>query len=139
MSQVTRLRNILVVEDEFLISEVITQTLMDRGFAVHTLESAELALQYLEAGSAVDLLFTDINLPGAMDGVALAEQARKLKPHLPVVYASGVLEQLRNVPNSAVLPKPYSMSRACETVDGLLDGAAASAPDTSPQWQAQPA
>ena len=114
---------------------------MERGFAVHTLESAELALQYLEAGSSVDLLFTDINLPGEMDGVALAERARKLKPHLPVVYASGrwgVLEQLRGLPNSVVLPKPYTMTRACEAVDGLLDGAAVEA-GSPPQWQTQPA
>lgn len=120
-------RVVLLVEDEVFISEVISEALTDRGFTVHSMTTAEEALQYLAAGSAVDLLFTDINLPG-MDGALLAARMRELLPDLPVVYASGrwgLLEELRDLPRSAVLPKPYSVTRACTAVMQLVGDAAA--------------
>jgi DNA-binding LytR/AlgR family response regulator len=86
--------------------------------------SAEDALDRLTAGEVVDLLFTDINLPGDMSGADLAARAREMRPDLPVIFASGrwsLLEKLQTVPHSAILPKPYSVSRACEAVESLLD------------------
>jgi len=115
---------VLLVEDEGLIAEMISIALEDRGYTVSVSATAEDALQYLASGETVDLLFTDINLPGVMDGADLALRARELKPDLPVVFASGrwsLLGKLQSVPRSAVLPKPYSVSRACEAVDNLLD------------------
>src|ERR1700689_4234384 len=79
--------HVLVVEDEFLISEWVSQSLSEQGFAVQTVSNAADALECL-ASAQVDVLFTDINLPGGMDGTALAWRARELNPHLPVVYAS---------------------------------------------------
>lgn len=114
---------VLVVEDEFLISEVVCEALREGGFAVHAVGDAETALREIAAGRSVDLLFTDINLPGPMDGAALAVAARQLRPDLPVVYASGrwsLLEVLRTMPRSVVLPKPYSLTRARAAVEGLL-------------------
>jgi CheY-like chemotaxis protein len=57
----------------------------------------------------IDVLLTDINLPGGMDGMALARRARQLRPDLAVIYASAraVLKQEARVPGSVVLPKPY--------------------------------
>lgn len=120
--------NVLLVEDECLISEVISEALTDRGYAVHSVMTAEEALQHLAAGADVDLLFTDINLPGGMDGALLATRIRETRPDLPVIYASGrwgLLEQLRSVPRSQVLPKPYSVTRACAAVEELLGDAPA--------------
>ena len=70
------------------------------------------------AALPVDVLFTDINLPGGMDGAALARRAREMQPQLPVVYASAratLLKQDARVPGSIVVPKPYepAWSDAC--------------------------
>lgn len=100
---------ILFVEDEFLISEWVAEALTEQGFAVETAANATDALRHL-ASDAVDVLFIDINLPGAMDGAALARRARELRPDLPVVYASArmsMLDPQTRVPDSIFVPKPY--------------------------------
>jgi CheY-like chemotaxis protein len=99
---------ILVVEDEFLIAEWVAESLSDQGFAVETVANARDALCHL-ASAPVDVLFTDINLAGGMDGIALARQARALLPHLPVVYASArvTLEPGARVPGAIFVHKPY--------------------------------
>jgi len=100
---------VLFVEDEFLIGEWIAQSLLEQGFAVEKVSNAADALDHI-ASAAVDILLTDINLPGGMDGTALARRARELQPDLPVIYASARATLLRQevcVPGSLVLPKPY--------------------------------
>lgn len=122
MNETVALGKVLLVEDETLISVLVAEALMDDGFEVHAVASAEDALREMQSGSKFDILFTDINLPG-MDGAALAESAREIQPGLPVVYASGrwtLLDGLRAMPRSAVLPKPYSLTRACLAVEELL-------------------
>lgn len=107
-SQVEPIR-VLLVEDEFLISEWVAESLSEQGFAVHTASNAVEALRYL-AAEPVDVLFTDINLSGGMDGAALARRARALLPDLPVVYASAranLLDPTLRVPGSIFVPKPY--------------------------------
>ena len=66
---------VLLVEDELLISEWMAESLSEQGFAVQTATNAADALRHL-ASDQVDVLFTDINLPGGMDGAALARRAR---------------------------------------------------------------
>ena len=73
------------------------------------LANAADALRHLTSGP-VDVLFTDVNLPGAMDGAALARRARELRPDLPVVYASARMSMVdpdTRVPDSIFVPKPY--------------------------------
>jgi len=101
--------HVLFVEDEFLISEWVAQSLSEQGFTVQTVTNAADALEHL-ATVPVDVLFTDINLPGGMDGAALARRAREMWPHLPVVYASAratLLNLDARVPGSILVPKPY--------------------------------
>ncbi|MGA7429782.1 MAG: response regulator [Xanthobacteraceae bacterium] len=101
--------HVLFVEDEFLISEWVAQSLSEQGFCVQAVSTAAEALQALRR-DPVDVLFTDINLPGDMDGTALARRAREMQPHLPVVYASARSDSLKpadRVPGSAFVPKPY--------------------------------
>jgi CheY-like chemotaxis protein len=108
-SQVEPIR-VLLVEDEFLIGEWVAESLSEQGFAVHVASNAIEALRYL-ATEPVDVLFTDINLPGGMDGAALARRARALLPDLPVVYASAranLLDPALRVPGSIFVPKPYA-------------------------------
>ncbi len=122
MNDTQTLGKVLLVEDETLISVLVAEALSEDGFEVHAVGDAEAALQVLNAGIKFDVLFTDINLPG-MDGTTLAESARQLQPNLAVVYASGrwtLLDRLRAMPHSAVLPKPYSLTRACAAVENLL-------------------
>lgn len=100
---------VLLVEDELLIGELVAESLSEQGFMVHCVSNAADALRHL-ASSPVDVLFTDINLPGAVDGRMLARRARELLPNLPVIYASGrvdVLDPELSVPGSVLVPKPY--------------------------------
>src|SRR5689334_18576839 len=93
-------RTVLVVEDEPLVRDTIVHELEDAGFGVLEAETAEAGLAILQQ-RPVSLLFTDIRLPGPMDGWGLAEAARVLFPNLPVIYATGfTAEEPRLVPKS---------------------------------------
>jgi len=118
----TRRANVLIVEDEVLISELIAEVLHDNGFDVHAVLDAGAALHYLESGPKVDVLFTDINLVGGMDGAILAKQVRERRPDLPIVYCSGrhcpsALAPL--MPRSIFLKKPYDPSDLCTLLTRL--------------------
>ena len=101
---------VLLVEDEVLISHLVAASLNERGFNVHETATADEALRYMHDGGAVDVLFTDVNLPGSMDGAELAQRARELRPDLPIVYASGRYHSTdigKLVPRSVFVSKPY--------------------------------
>ena len=121
---------VLLVEDEFLISEWVTESLSEQGFAVFQAANATEALQCL-ASTPVDILFTDINLAGGMDGAMLARRARELLPDLPVVYASGrvnMLDQRLRVSGSTFVPKPYVPSLIGRVLASAVKAAAARVP-----------
>jgi len=121
---------VLLVEDEFFISEWVAGSLAEQGFAVRAVSSAAEALRHLKS-TAVDVLFTDINLPGGVDGLTLAHRARELFPDLPVVYASGrinMLDEVLGVPGAVFVPKPY----APELVARVLADAAKAAAQRVP-------
>ena len=110
---------VLLVEDEFLICDMITEALTKRGFEVHAAANAHDALEHLTCGAPCDLLLTDLNLGPGMDGVALAQRVRELRPDLPVVYASGTyhrLDEFAAVPGATFLPKPYNPDRLCTVI-----------------------
>ena len=101
---------ILVVEDEALIGEMVAEALQEQGFHVFVASNGPDALRYVESGAVVDALFTDIHMPGGMNGSELARRVRSLRPDMPVVYASGrwhPTDRERLAPRSAFLPKPY--------------------------------
>ena len=107
---------VLLVEDEVLISQLVADWLADRGFAVHEAATADEALAYIGEGGAVDVMFTDVNLPGSMDGAQLAARVRALRPELPIVYASGRYradEIAPLVPRSVFVAKPYDPADLC--------------------------
>jgi two-component system, response regulator PdtaR len=115
-----RARRVLVVEDEALICVETADTLEHQGFEVHIALSGEDGLRHLRGGLRIDILFTDINLGGMLDGIALARIARELMPALVVVYTSGTVQVVQGVAGSAFVPKPYSpdevgrmLSRMC--------------------------
>lgn len=111
---------IVIVEDEFLVRDMIVHEVIDAGFKVIPAETAEGGLQALKEGG-VALLFTDIRLPGPMDGWQLAEAARELTPELPIIYATGyTAEEPRVVAGAVFLRKPYLPSQVISHINRLL-------------------
>jgi len=112
LTSVASRKLVLVVEDEDIVREIVCMELGDAGFNVLDAGTADealgLLLRHASAGNDICILFTDIRMPGSLDGWDLAERARSLVPGLGVVYASGNEPALhRAVPGSIFLPKPY--------------------------------
>ena len=84
-------------------------------------ETGEAALSIIESGQTVDVLFTDMRLPGELDGWQLAATAREAKPELPVIYATGyTVDREAAVPGSVFLKKPYRPSAITEIIRTLI-------------------
>jgi DNA-binding NtrC family response regulator len=111
-------RIVLLVEDEPLLGELMTEALTDKGFAVVASIDAGGALRHLLSGADCDILFTDIDLGAGMDGATLAQLVHEMRPDLPIVYTSGrrSLHEFVTVPGAAFLPKPYSLSDVDRTL-----------------------
>lgn len=111
---------IFVIEDEWLLLDTITAELQDAGYGVIEAMSGDDALAILNATRKPDLLFTDIRLPGSVDGWQLAEAARAKYPHMPVIYATGYTAiPARQVPGSIFLQKPYRPSAVVQAATEL--------------------
>ena len=106
-------RSVLLVEDEAMISELVADVLQEHGFTVHEAATGNEALTYLDKGGAADIMFTDVNLPGGIDGTELAIRVRAMRPDMPIVYASGRYTAGglgRMVSRSVFVSKPYAPS-----------------------------
>jgi CheY-like chemotaxis protein len=110
VTKIEKRTSVLLVEDEALISDITAEALEQQGFEVERVSNADDALHHLKTGSRIDVLFTDVDLPGGMDGAMLARCARDLRPDLPVIYTSGrrsVIDQLDPVEGAMFVSKPY--------------------------------
>ena len=96
---------ILVVEDDFLIRMMLREMLVEDGYDVVEAESGDQAITLFDAGVA--LLLTDMQLPGSLDGRALAARVRQLCPDLPVIYTSGRLDLVALGKREMAIAKPY--------------------------------
>jgi CheY-like chemotaxis protein len=104
---------------------VASRFLSELGYRVLEAENAADAARLLEKDDSVDLLFTDVVMPGDIDGRTLGEWARLQRPGIKVLLTSGFPEQLPEaaVPASEVLPflkKPYSKEQLQQAVETLL-------------------
>jgi CheY-like chemotaxis protein len=109
---------ILVVEDEYLVREGIVGFLQDAGCAVVEAATGERAIDICNSGVRVDVLFTDIQLPGAASGFDVAETFRAARADMPVMYVSGNSgSRERCVAGSLFFQKPY---RATEILTACL-------------------
>ncbi len=116
--------SVLLVEDEVLISMLVADALSEHGFVVHEAATADEALRYIETGGKVDVLFTDVNLPGTIDGRELAARVRERRPELPVVYASGRYDSRDIGPlvsRSVFMTKPYNPDDVCKLLARLTE------------------
>ena len=112
--------SILVVEDEPLILDIVADELSEAGFEVLQARTGEEAVAILDSEATLDLLLTDIRLPGSLDGWSVAERARERFSTLPVIYVTGYSgKPVRQVPDSILLMKPYRPSAVVKAAAGL--------------------
>jgi CheY-like chemotaxis protein len=115
---------ILVVEDDDDLRLLVATVLSDAGYSVLSAGNAEEALRILEAEPGVDLLFTDIVMPGAMDGFALARAAVARRSTLKVLYTTGYTPtEDGERAHGPLLRKPYRPSQILEQLSRLLGDA----------------
>lgn len=114
-------RTILIVEDDVLIRLMIADDLMANGYQIIQAATADEAMEVLQSSARLDLVLTDIRMPGSMDGLALAAKVRAQWPDLKVVILSGDLPAMPSaIPAHAAMPKPYSSSAVLNCVQQLL-------------------
>lgn len=102
---------VLIVEDEPLVRMLAIEEFEEFGFTVHAANDAASALEMLERIEPLELLFTDIQMPGSSDGWQLGRRARELRPDIQVIYATGYGgENAEPVAGSSIVRKPYLFS-----------------------------
>ena len=104
---------ILVVEDDKAVRAFTTEILTDLGYSILEADSADAALAIIEEASDIDLLFTDIVMPGAMNGRQLADEARRRRPSLKVLFTTGytrnaIVHHGRLDPGLHMISKPFT-------------------------------
>jgi len=118
---------ILVVEDDEMVRTIAVDQLTSLGYRVLAAETGATALKVLETAGPVDLLFTDMVMPGGMNGRELAEQAHARWPGLKLLFTSGytedaILQQAQLDPNVRLLQKPYRRQDLAARVREALGG-----------------
>jgi CheY-like chemotaxis protein len=118
---------VLVVDDEPTIRMLITEVL--EGFGYGSIEAADGAgaLRVFESGARIDLLITDVGLPGGMNGRQVADAARVQRPDLKVLFITGYAETAvvgngQFEPGMQVLTKPFAMTELARRIKTLLSG-----------------
>ena len=115
-------RVVLVVEDEALLRLDAVQLVEDCGLSAEAVSSADEALALLERRNDIGIVFTDVQMPGSMNGVKLAEVISKRWPAIHIIVASGNLAAYESQlpPSVARYEKPYNHAHACETLHRCL-------------------
>jgi two-component system, response regulator PdtaR len=110
-----------IVEDEFLIRTAIAEAIGDAGFEVLEAADADAAIVILECRSDIRVVFTDIHMPGSMDGVKLAHAIKHRWPPVRIIATSGrvAIETLDLPAGTAVFSKPYSLEHLAWTIRAL--------------------
>ena len=116
---------VLVVEDEAKLTKITVHMLETLGFRVATAENATQALQRLEQLGRIDVLFTDLGLPGGMNGAELAEEVRRRHPDVHIIcttgYAKDDVLRNRSLPaGTPLITKPYSRSTLAQEFAAVL-------------------
>ena len=115
------LSTILVVEDDAIVRMLIVDVLEELDYKVLEADGSEQALEILvDTASHIDLMMTDVGLPG-MDGRELALEARKMRPELPILFASGYAESIDVPDGMHVIGKPFSIDELRDKVKGILE------------------
>lgn len=115
--------SIIVVEDEPQILNLIVDILEDYGYHVRAFASADAAWEYLEHDArTLNLLITDLQMPGEIDGVGLVQRVHEKFPKVPIVIASGYHSESDSLHIERVfwLPKPFTLDELSLTCQQLV-------------------
>jgi len=115
-------RRILVAEDELLIRMMLSDELRDAGYDVIEAFNAEEAVALLKSLVRVDLIISDVRMPGSLDGFGLLSVVRDMFPGLPVIITSGHHRPTLGAGDEATqfVPKPYSLEHVVKLVKAKL-------------------
>jgi DNA-binding NtrC family response regulator len=118
-------REVLVVEDEPMIRMVAADALTDRGIMAWEAGDAGEALEVLDQHPRIGLVFTDVKMPGEMNGIGLAHEVTLMRPDVKVIVTSGAMTVAdEDLPDAGTfLPKPYPTEQLVNIVAEQLDGA----------------
>ena len=116
---------VLVVEDEATVRMVIMEALSDSGYTVLEAVDGPAGLRILESGARIDLMVTDVGLPGGMDGHQLAEAARQRRLGLKVLFVTGYAESAEVGDDSMelgmqLMTKPFAVAALTARVEGMI-------------------
>jgi|ERR1700677_2744173 two-component system, response regulator PdtaR len=113
---------VLIVEDEPLIRTGAVYLIEDAGFKVYEAGSADAAIALLELHKEIRLIFTDVDMPGSMDGLKLAHYVRGRWPPVKIIVTSGHIKVTEeSLPAGAIfLPKPYDPTEIAHKVRELI-------------------
>jgi len=116
---------VLVVDDEPIVRMLVVDVLQELGYTAIEAEDAQSGLKILQTAGRIDLLITDIGLPGGVNGRHVAEAARNLRPEIKVLFITGyaenaVLSHGRIDTGMQVLTKPFAMEALASRIRGLL-------------------
>ena len=116
---------ILVVDDEATIRHLIDEVLYEQGYTVIGAGDGAAGLKVLQSGARIDLLITDVGLPGGMNGRQVADAARALRPGLKVLFITGYAENAavgngHLEPGMELLTKPFTIEALSMKVGGIL-------------------
>ncbi|WP_426020640.1 response regulator [Brevundimonas sp. DWR2-3-1b1] len=118
-------RGVLLVEDEFLIRMLLAGHLRESGYMVVEACNGEEAVALLTAGAQIDIVFTDVRMPGPIDGIGLLAYIKRVQPYLPVVMTSGHLDPAKAYVGGAAafLPKPCTSDEVVLAIQAVLQAA----------------
>lgn len=115
---------VLVVEDDPDVQDLVAHYLVDQGYRVLTAANGEAALQILSGGETIELLLTDIVMPGSVDGLALAREAVRLRPTTKVLHVTGygdrIAARAELASRGELLSKPFRQSELIARITRLL-------------------
>lgn len=115
---------ILLVDDEILIRELLAEVLRDAGFDVVEARNADEAMRLLRGNERIDILLTDVQMPGKLDGVDLARNARHVHTDMPVMIISAYMHRVMHrikgmTPVPLLVDKPYRLQDVADQVQQL--------------------
>ena len=122
-------QTILVVEDEDKVRSASVEMLEELGYSVLEASDGPSALRLLDNGRPIHLLFTDVVLPGGMNGKQLADEVRRGLPEVKVLYTTGyarnaIVHHGRLDPGVELITKPFSYAELAAKVRDVLETAA---------------
>jgi two-component system, response regulator PdtaR len=120
--EATRQPAVLVVEDEILIRSAVAEFLRGAGYRVIEAADAGEAVAVFASGTQIDLVFSDINMPGTMDGIGLVRWIADHHPGIQVILTSAISHTRRaGLSGASFLPKPYRLAEAARRIASLLN------------------